>query len=69
MAVDPPKPEMSKSPFGKFLSASLKDFEKHLRSIKQTEKTIDGRMRGAREFARFLVGNPASYNERTKGTI
>ena len=36
---------------------------------KMTENTVDSRMRGAREFARFVVGEPHLYGERTKDTI
>lgn len=52
-----------------FISQALKDFEKHLKKQKMKESTVGSRMRGAREFARFVVGEPHLYGERTKDTI
>ena len=60
---------MSQNPSVKNLSQSLKDFEAHLMKIGMERSTIVQRMRGAREFARFLAGKPHDYNEQTKGTI
>jgi len=60
---------MIDAPFHKFISKCLLDFQKHLEKNKTKEGTIEQRMRGAREFARFLVGEPHAFNERTKGTI
>ena len=60
---------MSQNPSVENLSESLKDFEAHLRKIGMQPSTIGQRMRGAREFARFLAGEPHNYNEQTKGTI
>lgn len=34
-----------------------------------TDNTITDRMKGAREFARFVVGEAHLYGERTKDTI
>ena len=58
---------MLDTPFRKFLRKSLTDFEKHLESNKTKEEVIEQRMRGATEFAFFLVGEPHAFNERTKG--
>lgn len=52
-----------------FISNCLNGFEGHLRGLGMSENTIIERMKGAREFARFLVGDPHAFNERTKGTI
>ncbi len=60
---------MAQNPFQKFVSNSLKDFENHLRSLEMKEGTVDQRMRGAREFAKFLIGEPHYFNERTKSSI
>lgn len=56
-------------PLERFLQASLKEFEQHLRGEGLKEGPIDHRMRGAREFARFLLGRPHTKGEQTKGTI
>ena len=53
-------------PFDKFVADALKDFEQHLRTI-GINGARDQRMRGAREFARFLVGRPHQKGEVTKG--
>ncbi len=55
--------------FRDFVSQSLKDFEEHLKNQKLADSTILERMKGAREFARFLVDEPHMYGERTKDTI
>lgn len=55
--------------FRDFISQALKDFEKHLKAQKMSDTTIRERMKGAREFARFLVNEPHLYGERTKDTI
>jgi len=60
---------MIDTPFKNFISKSLVDFQKHLEKNETKEGTIEQRMRGTREFARFLVGEPHAINERTKGTI
>ena len=67
--VDELMRELNESPFYNFFTENLEKFEAHLMSIKQTKKTREERMKGARQFAVFLLGRPASYNERTKGTI
>ena len=56
--MNPPLP-----PFEQFIKHSLKDFEVHLGMEGMTEKTITERMKGAREFALFLVGRPHRYGE------
>ena len=58
-----------KAPMEKFLEAALKDFEGHLRREGLKEGPIDHRMRGAREFALFLLGRPHRKYEVTKGRI
>lgn len=60
---------MAHHPFRIFVSKSLKDFQNHLKSLGMKEDTIKQRMRGATEFAKYLVGEPHKYNEQTKGTI
>jgi hypothetical protein len=55
--------------FRNFISAALKDFKKHLQVQKMKDSTITERMKGATEFAKFLVGEPHQYGERTKDTI
>ena len=60
---------MARNPFEKFISDSLADFEVHLRGIGMEDSTIGQRMRGATEFAKFLIGEPHDFNEQTKGTI
>ncbi|MCA9466878.1 MAG: hypothetical protein KC643_15745 [Nitrospira sp.] len=55
--------------FREFISNCLNGFEGHLRNLGMSDSTIVERMKGAREFARFLVGDPHAFNERTKGTI
>ncbi|TAJ22793.1 MAG: hypothetical protein EPO64_12790 [Nitrospirae bacterium] len=58
-----------KTLFEEFISQTLRKFEQHLRNEKMTEGTIRQRMRGAREFARFLTDRPHRYRERTAGSI
>jgi hypothetical protein len=63
-----------KPPLEDFLSQALKDFEAHLRGPadpkqQRREPTIGHRLRGATQFAAFLLGKPAQKNERIKGTI
>ena len=58
-----------KLPLEEFLEGNLKEFEKHLKTEQLKDGPIDHRVRGAREFARFLLGRPHRKNERTKGTI
>ncbi len=55
-------------PFEQFITDQLKHFEQHLIQ-EQILGARDQRMRGAREFAVFLVGKPHRKGERTKGTI
>ncbi len=55
--------------FKDFMSPALKDFEKHLKQQRMTANTVDSRMRGAREFARHVSGDPHLYGERTKDSI
>ncbi len=53
-------------PFERFIEESLKEFETHLQNIGMGGAT-ESRLRGARQFARFLVGRPADKDEVTKG--
>lgn len=55
--------------FREFISNCLNGFEAHLRVLGMSESTITERMKGAREFARFIVDDPHAFKERTKGTI
>jgi len=58
-----------KPPFEQFIEQSLKDFEVHLNTEGMTKNTKTDRMKGAREFAVFLVGRPHKKGEVTKGKI
>jgi len=49
------------------LEQALRDFQAHLRSVEMKESAQEHRMRGAREFARFLLGRPHELREVTKG--
>ena len=60
--------EATMTPFEAFLSRNLKEFESHLKQAGLTG-SIEQRMKGAREFAVFLLGRPHQKGERTKGTI
>jgi|GraSoiStandDraft_16_1057320.scaffolds.fasta_scaffold2876649_2 hypothetical protein len=53
-------------PFERFIEEALKEFEQHLRTIGMTGAR-EHRMRGARQFARFLVGRPTVKHEVVKG--
>ncbi len=55
-----------KAPFQRFLEESLKGFEQHLRNENLKAGPIEHRMRGARQFARFLTGRPHQKGKRTK---
>ncbi len=57
-----------KPPFERFLDEALKEFELHLRS-EGIKGSREQRMRGAREFAVFLLGRPHRKGEVTKGKI
>jgi hypothetical protein len=57
------------SPFEVFLKQALKDFEQHLKAENLREGPIDQRMRGAREFTSFLLGQPHRKHERLKGRL
>jgi hypothetical protein len=50
----------------KFIDQALKDFERHLQTI-GLGGALEQRMRGARQFARYLVGRPADKDEVTTG--
>ena len=61
---------MGENLFRDFISQTLVDFESYLRhQLKMSGNTITERMKGAREFARFLVGDPHEFKEQTKGSI
>ena len=55
--------------FEEFMGQALEKFEQHLRDEKLNEEPMEQRMRGAREFAVFLLGRPHRKGERTKGRI
>jgi hypothetical protein len=50
--------------FRDFVEQSLADFEQHLRGEGLEPSTVEMRLRGARQFARLLLGDP----EREKPT-
>ncbi len=57
------------TPFGRFIQYALKDFAQHLENERKTERTIDQRMRGARQFAMFLLGRPHRRGQQIKSLI
>jgi hypothetical protein len=57
-----------KPPLERFLDQALKEFEDHLRNEGITGAR-EQRMRGAREFAVFLLSRPQKKGEVTKGKI
>ena len=55
-----------KPPFEKFLEDALKEFEQDRKNKGLRQQPVDHRMRGARQFVRFLLGHPPDKGERTK---
>ena len=53
--------------FREFIEQSLAGFEQHLRREELDERTFEMRLRGARQFARLLLGEPHSTGEPTTG--
>ena len=51
--------------FCEFIEQSLAGFEQHLRREELDERTFEMRLRGARQFARLLLGEPHSTGEPT----
>ena len=51
--------------FRDFVEQSLSDFEAHLRREELEPATIDMRLRGARQFALLLLGEPQRKGEPT----
>jgi hypothetical protein len=51
--------------FHEFIEQSLAGFEQHLRREELDERTFEMRLRGARQFARLLLGEPHSTGEPT----
>ena len=51
--------------FREFIEQSLSDFERHQRREGPDEATIDMRLRGARQFALLLLGEPQQKGEAT----
>jgi hypothetical protein len=45
-------------PFEEFLERALRDFEDQVKRERLTENIRDQRLRGARDFAVFLLGQP-----------
>jgi hypothetical protein len=58
-----------KPPLEEFLEQSLRGFEQHLQGEHMKPSSIEQQMRGAREFATFLIGRPHRYRQKTKGKI
>ncbi|MBH0199052.1 MAG: helix-turn-helix domain-containing protein, partial [Nitrospira sp.] len=56
------------APFDRFIEESLKGFARHLED-EEIKGAFEQRMRGAREFALYLLGRPHKKGQRTKGTI
>jgi len=55
----------TQEPFNGFIGQALKDFESRLANEGMAKTTIGQRIRGAREFARYLIGDAHRYGERT----
>jgi hypothetical protein len=55
--------------FEEFMGQALEKFEQHLSDELIKKEPMEQRMRGAREFAVFLLGRPHRKGERTKGRI
>ena len=55
--------------FEEFMGQALEKFEQHLRNEGIKQNPLEQRMRGAREFAVFLLGRGHRKGERTKGRI
>jgi hypothetical protein len=51
--------------FREFIEQSLAGFEQRLRREELDERTFEMRLRGARQFARLLLGDPLSTGEPT----
>jgi len=51
--------------FREFVEHSLTDFEQTLRREEPGQSNIETRLRGAREFARLLLGEPDKRGETT----
>jgi hypothetical protein len=49
--------------FREFIEQSLAGFEEQLRREELEERTFEMRLRGARQFARLLLGEPHSTRE------
>ncbi|HEY3198332.1 MAG TPA: hypothetical protein VGJ57_09980 [Nitrospirales bacterium] len=58
-----------KPPFDQFIEERPKGFEEHLESERLRPSSIEQRMRGAREFATYLIGRPHRFRQQTKGKI
>ena len=55
--------------FEEFMGQALEKFELHLKNEGIKQNPLEQRMRGAREFAVFLLGRGHRKGERTKGRI
>ena len=55
--------------FEEFMGQALEKFEQHLHDEEIKKEPLEQRMRGAREFAVFLLGRPHRKGERTKGKV
>lgn len=58
-----------KPPLQQFLAQALKDFETHLKKQGDQPATIAHRLRGAEQFARFLLGTLTQKGEKSKGSV
>ncbi len=58
-----------KPPFERFLEQALSDFERHLTDERLKAGPIELRMRGAEQFALFLIGRPHRKGKRTRGML
>ena len=55
-----------KPPFERFLSETLEQFERHLENERIKPEPRKQRVRGAEQFAEFLLGYPHKKQERTR---
>jgi hypothetical protein len=53
--------------FRQFIEQSLSDFEGHLRRERAEAPDMEMRLRGARQFALLLLGEPPEKGDTTKG--
>ena len=56
------------SPLERFLCEQLADFRVHLEHDR-ADRTVEARLRGAEQFAAFMLGRPPGKHDRTVGTV